>query len=107
MPTRQFFSKFASLASLLALAACGGGGGATPVVPTPPVVTPPTPATGLDGGGTGSPTDPLAAFTAQLTFQPTAHQGLEVVTLAAVNGVARPTAQASPALTLTRTTTGF
>ncbi len=100
MTHAKFTTVSAALATAVALSACGSSAGITtgPLAPETPGLT-----TGVNSGGTGNATDPLAVFTAQASFIPTAKQGLEIIS---ING-ATVTTETSPSMSLIRTTTGF
>lgn len=107
MPSRHLTTSLFAFVLSATLSACGGGG-ASISVPSPAPPAMPVLPTGIDYDGNGAPTDPLAAFTTQASFQPTARQGLEIVNVTAISdGVLSITPEASPTLTLARTTTGF
>ncbi|MBL8631096.1 MAG: transferrin-binding protein-like solute binding protein [Rhodospirillaceae bacterium] len=86
--------------SAMGLSACGGSAGLSsgPLSPETPGL-----ATGVNANGTGNPADPLATFTAQASFLPTAKQGLEIVSITG----STVTTETNPSLSLVRTTTGF
>jgi hypothetical protein len=99
------FTKFTALSAALAsaslgLSACGSSAGLSsgPLAPETPGLT-----TGVNSGGTGSATDPLAVFTAQASFIPTAKQSLEIISILG----STVTTESAPSMSLVRTTTGF
>jgi hypothetical protein len=92
-----------ALAVLLAAASLAGCGSSTGLTSGPLAPETPGVPTGVNSGGAGNPTDPLAGFTTQATFSPTAHQGLEIISI--TGGAV--TVESNPSLLLARTTTGF
>ncbi|MBL8628102.1 MAG: transferrin-binding protein-like solute binding protein [Rhodospirillaceae bacterium] len=96
----------AIFAVALLITSCGGGSSmpATPITPSPPPVSLPT---GVDQRGTGSPTDPLTAFTTTASFSISGRQNMQLVTFSGAEPTPTITQATDPTMRLDRTTTGF